>query len=96
MSSSSRPLDSSKEHTSYFLPGYGISRQVIFTKYQILPGPAASIRPFSYQQREGYLVSHAGSPLTKVGSMIVNDESSPDGFYLVAANRRSQTMEFGV
>ena len=56
-----------EEHVSYFVPGYGISRQVILSWYQRLLGPTATIRPFSYQQREGYMITNAGSPLTKVG-----------------------------
>ena len=52
---------------SYFVPGYEISRQVILNWYQRLLGPSATIRPFSYQQREGYMITNAGNPLTKVG-----------------------------
>lgn len=57
---------SSNGYTSYFVPGYGISRHVIFTNIHYYLGPYASVRPFSYQQREGYLVSNPGPPLTKV------------------------------
>lgn len=56
---------SSNGYTSYFVPGYGISRHVIFTNIHYYLGPYASVRPFSYQQREGYLVSNPGPPLTK-------------------------------
>jgi len=63
-SSSSR---SSSGYTSYFVPGYGLSRHVVFTHIPYYLGPCASVRPFSYQQREGYLISNPGAPLTKVG-----------------------------
>lgn len=56
----------SNGYTSYFVPGYGISRHVMFTNIHYYLGPYASVRPFSYQQREGYLVSNPGTPLTKV------------------------------
>lgn len=48
------------------MPGYGLSRQVVFTHIPYYLGPSASVRPFSYQQREGYLISNPGAPLTKV------------------------------
>ena len=56
-------------YSCYFVPGYRISRQVMFTNIKYYLGPCASARPFSYQQSEGYLVSNLGRPLTKVGSV---------------------------
>lgn len=54
------------EYTTYFLPGYGISRPIIFNHYQLLLGPSATIKPFSYQKREGYMITNVGSALTRV------------------------------
>ena len=54
------------QHTTYFVPGYGLSRQVVFSHFQYFLGPFATVRSFSYQQREGYLFSSAGLPLTRV------------------------------
>ena len=51
---------------SYFLPGYRLSRAVVFKQIPYYLGPYASIKPFSYQQREGYLISNPGAVLTKV------------------------------
>lgn len=53
-------------YTSYFVPGYMISRQVMFNNVHYFLGPQASVRPFTYQQREGYLINNPGGPLTKV------------------------------
>ena len=66
-SSSASGTHRREESNAYFLPGHGISKSVIFDSYQRLLGPTATIRPFSYQQREGYMLTHTGSPLTKVG-----------------------------
>lgn len=35
----------------YFVPGFGISRQVMFSHIQFYLGPYASVRPYSYQVR---------------------------------------------
>jgi len=43
-----------------------ISRQVMFNNVHYFLGPNASVRPFTYQQREGYLINNPGGPLTKV------------------------------
>ena len=53
-------------YISYFVPGYMISRQVMFSNVHYFLGPQASVRPFTYQQREGYLINNPGGPLTKV------------------------------
>lgn len=53
-------------YTSYFVPGYMISRQVMFSNVHYFLGPQASVRAFTYQQREGYLINNPGGPLTKV------------------------------
>ncbi|CAD6577245.1 MAG: hypothetical protein ASARMPRED_008187 [Alectoria sarmentosa] len=58
-------INMSNAYTTYFVPGYGISRHIMFTHIQYHLGPYASVRPFTYQQREGYLISNPGSALTK-------------------------------
>ncbi|KAL2045662.1 hypothetical protein N7G274_002092 [Stereocaulon virgatum] len=63
--SSASSASSSNVYNSYFVPGYRISRHVMFTNIHYYLGPCATVRPFSYQQREGYLVSNPGTPLTK-------------------------------
>ena len=49
----------------YFVPGFGISRNIIFSHIHLYLGPSASVRPYSFQGREGYLVIAPGI-LTKV------------------------------
>ena len=68
MSSAPSSSSSGSEPNRYFVPGYGISRHIIFSHIQFYLGPYASVRPYSYQGREGYLVTAPGRPLTKVGS----------------------------
>lgn len=51
----------------YFVPGYGISRHIIFSHIHFYLGPYAAVRPYSYQGREGYLVT-AGRTLTRVST----------------------------
>lgn len=53
----------------YFVPGYGISRQVIVEHIQLFLGPGSSARPYSYLGREGFLILTSGKPLTKVRSL---------------------------
>lgn len=65
-----------EESNAYFLPGHGISKAVILSSYQRLLGPQATIRPFSYQQREGYMITHPGKPLTKVALCLCLYDSS--------------------
>ena len=64
--SSSSSASSGNVYSCYFVPGYRISRHVMFTNIHYYLGPCATVRPFSYQQREGYLVTNPGTPLTKV------------------------------
>ncbi|KAL8833392.1 MAG: hypothetical protein Q9170_004302 [Blastenia crenularia] len=52
-------------YKQYFLPGWGISRNIIFSHIHYFLGPDASVRPYSYQGREGYLVLTPGPPLTE-------------------------------
>ena len=59
-------MPSAERSFSYFLPGYGLSRSVVLQQIPYQLGPNASVRPFSYQQREGYLISSPGAFLTKV------------------------------
>ncbi|CEJ56436.1 hypothetical protein PMG11_02643 [Penicillium brasilianum] len=47
----------------YWLPGYGLSRHIVLGHIHYFLGPTASVRPYSYQGREGYLIT--GMPLTR-------------------------------
>ncbi|KAJ5135182.1 uncharacterized protein N7515_004460 [Penicillium bovifimosum] len=47
----------------YFLPGYGLSRHIVLGHIHYFLGPSATVRPYSYQGREGYLIN--GVPLTR-------------------------------
>ncbi|KAJ5541312.1 hypothetical protein N7494_006388 [Penicillium frequentans] len=47
----------------YWLPGYGLSRHIVLGHIHYFLGPSASVRPYSYQGREGYLIT--GVPLTR-------------------------------
>ncbi|KAL4897086.1 hypothetical protein BDV59DRAFT_169773 [Aspergillus ambiguus] len=47
----------------YWLPGYGLSRQIVLGHIQYFLGPSATARPYTYQGREGYLI--VGVPLTR-------------------------------
>ncbi|OJZ89566.1 hypothetical protein ASPFODRAFT_497209 [Aspergillus luchuensis CBS 106.47] len=47
----------------YWLPGYGLSRHIVLGHIQYFLGPTASVRPYSYQGRDGYLI--VGVPLTR-------------------------------
>ncbi|KAI1911219.1 hypothetical protein LOZ12_000175 [Ophidiomyces ophidiicola] len=51
------------QQQEYWLPGYGLSRHIVLSKIQYFLGPTSSVRPYSYQGREGYLV--AGAQLTR-------------------------------
>ncbi|KAH7119569.1 hypothetical protein B0J11DRAFT_551756 [Dendryphion nanum] len=53
---------------SYFVPGYGISRAVIQNEIRYLCGPDAIVRPYTYQGRDGFLVTACGQPLTKANT----------------------------
>ena len=48
----------------YWLPGYGLSRNIVLSNIQFFLGPSATVRPYTYQGREGYLI--VGVPLTRV------------------------------
>ncbi|KAJ5489882.1 hypothetical protein LT330_003234 [Penicillium expansum] len=47
----------------YWLPGYGLSRHIVLGHIHYFLGPSATVRPYSYQGRDGYLVN--GVPLTR-------------------------------
>ncbi|EAW09710.1 uncharacterized protein ACLA_039250 [Aspergillus clavatus NRRL 1] len=47
----------------YWLPGYGLSRHIVLGHIQYFLGPSATVRPYTYQGREGYLI--VGVPLTR-------------------------------
>lgn len=57
---------SSYDLKQYFVPGYGISKHIMFSHIQIYLGPYSTVRPYSYRGRDGYLVSAPGQPLTRV------------------------------
>ncbi|KAA6411569.1 MAG: hypothetical protein FRX48_04849 [Lasallia pustulata] len=76
---------SSFEYKQYFVPGFGISRHIIFGHIQYYLGPSASVRPYSYQGREGYLVTAPGQPLTK--SQIEDLQNLSKQYELQAAER---------
>ncbi|RAL15438.1 uncharacterized protein BO97DRAFT_411565 [Aspergillus homomorphus CBS 101889] len=52
------------EIQQYWLPGYGLSRYIVLSHIQYFLGPSATARPYSYQGRDGYLVT--GVPLTRL------------------------------
>ena len=60
------PSITGNELKQYFVPGWGISRNILFSHIHFFLGPHASVRPYSYQGREGYLVITPGPPLTEV------------------------------
>lgn len=47
----------------YWLPGFGLSRHIVLGHIQFFLGPSATVRPYTYQGREGYLI--IGVPLTR-------------------------------
>ncbi|KAF1937675.1 hypothetical protein EJ02DRAFT_447296 [Clathrospora elynae] len=50
---------------SYFVPGFGISRAVIQNEIRYHCGPDAIVRPYTFQGRDGFLVTTVGPSLTK-------------------------------
>lgn len=72
----------------YFVPGYGISRQVIVENIQLFLGPGSSARPYSYLGREGFLILTSGKPLTKVRSP--TPKSPPEGGGVRAGIRKKK------
>ena len=90
------PSMTGNELKQYFLPGWGISRNILFSHIHFFLGPHASVRPYSYQGREGYLVITPGPPLTEVRtSRRANStrrhslESISNPWSTAEANRRS-------
>lgn len=69
LGSSQPAMSSSFEYRQYFVPGWAISRHIIFSHIQFYLGPYATVRPYSYRGREGYLVTAPGQPLTRVGTL---------------------------
>ena len=62
----SQPSPARRERISYFVPGYKISRHIMMHHVRYYVGSNHTIRPFSFQQREGFLLTHEGPPLTRV------------------------------
>ncbi|MCJ1426307.1 hypothetical protein MMC29_004210 [Sticta canariensis] len=84
---------SSSEYSRYFVPGYGISRHIIFSHIHFYLGPYASVRPYSYLGREGYLVTAPGRPLTK--SQIEDLQNLSKQYELQAAERMVPSNDGG-
>lgn len=40
----------------YWLPGYGLSRQIVLRHIQYFLGPSATVRPYSYQVTSSWRV----------------------------------------
>jgi len=76
------------EFQDYFVPGYEISRHIIFQHIQYYLGPQASVRPYSFRGREGYLVTAPGQPLTR--SQIEDLQSLSRQYEIQAAERMMQ------
>ena len=55
------------DERTWFIPGFGISRHILYQHIRPYLGPSASVRPFTYGGREGYLLTAAGNGLTPVG-----------------------------
>ncbi|OCT52989.1 hypothetical protein CLCR_10946 [Cladophialophora carrionii] len=47
----------------YWISGYGLSRHIVLRQLQYFLGPGATVRPYSYHGREGFLIN--GPQLTK-------------------------------
>ena len=85
---------SSYDYRQYFVPGYSISRHIIFSHINYYLGPYASVRPFSYRGREGYLVTAPGQPLTRVSSLLVQLFTSYSWVsFLLLGTRRAYRFE---
>ncbi|MCJ1247538.1 hypothetical protein MMC30_004752 [Trapelia coarctata] len=52
--------------SQYFTPGFGISRHINFAHMRFYLRPQATVRPYSYRGREGYLTTAPGPPLTRL------------------------------
>lgn len=63
---SSSMAQSNNQVQDYWLPGFGLSRQIVIGHLQYFLGPSARVRPYRHQQRDGYLIN--GPPLTRVSS----------------------------
>ena len=57
------------DEVSYFVPGYGISRHIMFHHIRFYLGPDADCRPYQFRGREGFLVT-APLILTRVSHRI--------------------------
>jgi hypothetical protein len=61
-------------YRQYFVPGWAISRHIIFSHIQFYLGPYATVRPYQYRGREGYLVTAPGQPLTRVRAGFITEK----------------------
>ena len=72
--SPSKPLEKHKpslgvmpsSEQQYFIPGWGIRPRLISSQMELYLGPNATVRPYTYCGREGYLVTARSQPLTRV------------------------------
>ena len=55
---------SGHQYNQYFVPGFGISRHIIFGHIQYYLGPSASVRPYSYQVRRSTRLALGAALLT--------------------------------
>ena len=58
------PVAKQVVNQEYWLPGFSLSKKIVFQSIKHFLGPSATVRPYSYQGREGYLVR--GPLLTSV------------------------------
>jgi hypothetical protein len=59
-------MPATMQESTWFIPGYQISRQIMFSQIRFYLGQYATVRPFSYRGREGYLLTAPGQGLTMV------------------------------
>ncbi|KAI4153148.1 MAG: hypothetical protein LQ340_002489 [Diploschistes diacapsis] len=86
------PPSSSQDFQPYFVPGYGISRHIIVSHIQYFLGPYATVRPYQYRGREGFLVNAPGQ-LTK--SQIEDLQSLSRQYEYQAAERMVSPQQQG-
>jgi len=49
-------MATSAQVQEYWLPGFSLSRNIVLSNIQYFLGPSATVRPYTYQGREGYLI----------------------------------------
>jgi hypothetical protein len=66
--SSSTGIFEHSRQPSYFVPGYCISKHVMYSQVHAFLGPNATLRPYTFRGRDGYLITSPGRPLTRVST----------------------------